>query len=126
MKRSFVIPFISFGFLLALIASAPNVAQAHDLDFTIVNKTGYSIKSIMVDESASDKWSENIMKGQGLLKDGETFKVEFSPEETSEKWDIKVIYEDGEKAVWTGLKLTEISKVNLFWNKEKGSSATVE
>lgn len=97
-----------------------------DLDFTLVNKTGYDIKAIYVDESASDKWSDDILKGQGPLKNGETFKVEFSPEETSAKWDLKVIYTDGETAMWTGAKLSEINKINLFWSKDKGSSATTE
>ena len=114
---------ILFALFLSLIPSA----QAElNLDFTIVNKTGYDINQIYVDEASSDKWSDNIMKGQGLLKDGETFKVEFSPEENSAKWDIKVIYADGETAVWHDLKLTDISKVNLYWSKEKGSSAKVE
>jgi hypothetical protein len=110
-----------------LLAFFVRFAFAGDnLDFTLVNKTGYDIKSIYVDESASDKWSDDILKGQGPLKNGETFKVEFSPEETSAKWDLKVIYTDGEVATWTGAKLGEISKINLFWSKDKGSSATTE
>lgn len=97
-----------------------------DLDFTLVNKTGYDIKSIYIDESASDKWSDDILKGQGPLKNGETFKVEFDAAEKTVKWDLKVIYTDGEEAMWTGAKLNEINKINLFWSKDKGSSATTE
>src|ERR1039457_2069139 len=98
---------LTSSILLALIMSvAMSARAASDLDFTIENKTGYDIKSVFVDETSSDKWSENLMKGQGVLKNGETFKIEFAPEETSAKWDIKVIYTDGEEAVWTGLKLT--------------------
>ncbi len=123
MKKTYLLPALLLAFIASLI---PMHAAELNLDFALVNATNYDIKEIYIDEASSDKWSDNILKGQGLLKNGETFNVEFSPEESSAKWDIKVVYDDGENAVWKGLKLTDIKKVTLHWSKDKGSSANVE
>ncbi len=123
MKKLVLLPTILIALLVSLISSQ---GAELNLDFTIVNKTGYDIKEIYVDEASNNNWTDNIMKGQGNLKNGETFKVEFSPEENSAKWDIKAVYADGETAIWTGLKLTDITNVTLFWSKDKGSSAKVD
>ncbi len=123
MKKLVLLPAVLVALLVSLVSSRGGELN---LDFTIVNKTGYEIKEIYIDEATENNWTDNVMKGQGNLKEDETFKVEFSPEEDSAKWDIKAVYADGETAIWTGLKLTDITTVTLFWSKDKGSSAKVE
>ena len=63
---------------------------------------------------------------KAVLKDGQTLELTFSEKATSEKWDIKAVYTDGETAEWSAAKLTEIEKITLHWDKDKGSSATAE
>ena len=63
---------------------------------------------------------------KAVLKDGQTLELTFSEKATSEKWDIRAVYTDGETAEWGAAKLTEIEQITLHWDKDKGSSATVE
>ena len=58
---------------------------------------------------------------------GEYFEVAFAKAEKTCKWDMKVVYDDGESAVWDGLNLCQISKLTLKWNKNTGvTSAQTE
>jgi hypothetical protein len=111
--------------LLALVVGLVMSAKADsDLDFILANKTGYDIKEIYVGPTTVEEWGNNILKE--VLKDGEAIELKFSEKAKAEKWDIKVVYTDGENAWWKGYKLAEIHKINLFWSKDKGSTATSE
>jgi hypothetical protein len=111
--------------LLALLLALVTSAQAElNLDFTLVNKTGYDIKEIYVGPTSVDEWGDNILKE--VLKDGQALELKFNEKASAEKWDIKVIYADGETAWWKGYKLTDITKISLFWSADKKSTATVE
>ncbi|MBP2299637.1 hypothetical protein [Azospirillum picis] len=101
-------------------------AFAGQQDFSILNKTGYALKHIYVSESNSNSWDEDIL-GRDLLENGEEFEVSFDKAEATCKWDMKVIYDDGDSAVWGGLNLCKISKLTLKWNKNTGvTSASIE
>ena len=121
MNKSLRASILLLALLLGLVMSAK--AQL-DLDFTLVNKTGYDIKEVYVGPTTVEEWGDNILKD--VLKDGQGLELKFHEKATAEKWDIKVIYTDGETAWWKGYKLTEINKINLFWSKDKGSTATTE
>jgi hypothetical protein len=111
--------------LLALLLGLVISARAElNLDFTLVNKTGYDIKEIYVGPTSVDEWGDNILKE--VLKDGQALELKFHEKASAEKWDIKVIYADGETAWWKGYKLTDITKISLFWSADKKSTATVE
>lgn len=102
------------------------VALAGQQDFTIMNKTGYPLKHIYVSESDNEKWDEDVL-GRDVLEDGESFDLSFGKAEKTCKWDMKVIYDDGESAVWQDLNLCQISKLTLRWNKNTGvTSASIE
>ena len=110
---------------LALVLGLVMPAKAElNLDFSLVNATGYDIKEIYVSPTGVDEWGDNVLKG--TLKDGATLELSFSPKATASKWDIKAVYTDGETAEWKGAKLTDIEKITLHWDKDKGSSATAE
>ncbi|MBY6260664.1 hypothetical protein EI613_01830 [Azospirillum sp. 412522] len=101
-------------------------AFAGQQDFTIVNKTGYPLKHIYVSENNNNSWDEDIL-GRDVLDDGEYFEVAFAKAEKTCKWDMKVVYDDGESAVWQGLNLCQLSKLTLKWNKNTGvTSAQTE
>lgn len=101
-------------------------ALAGQQDFTILNKTGYALKHIYVSESDNQKWDEDVL-GRDVLDDGEEFELSFDKAEKTCKWDMKVIYDDGESAVWQDLNLCKIAKLTLRWNKNTGvTSASIE
>lgn len=101
-------------------------AEELNLDFTLVNSTGYAIKEVYVAPTSSDEWGENIMKA--VLKDGQELKVSFHPKATATKWDLRIVWEDDGKAViWTDYKLTDIEKITLKYNEEtEKTTAKVE
>lgn len=114
MKNS-LFRFLALSIVMLGLATS---AQAElNLDFELVNKTGYGIKEIYIAPSASDNWEENILKSE--LENGETLEVSFSPEANSKKWDLKIVWSDGDTpVVWSGYDLTEISKLTLFYNAD--------
>ncbi|MBF0219324.1 MAG: hypothetical protein HQL49_07325 [Gammaproteobacteria bacterium] len=96
-------------------------------DFAIINKTGYTIDAIHVSPSHSENWGEDIM-GQDILDDEETVNISFSSkgaESSVCKWDLMVIYSDGDKAIWDDLNLCEINSLKLYWDG-KNSRAEIE
>ncbi len=111
---------------MMLGAAAAGLAQS-ELDFTIVNKTGYAIKEIYIAPSSQEEWTDedkNVLPRS--LKDEESVDITFSPKATAPKWDLKIVWVDGGDAVeWLGFDLTEISKITLFYD-EKSEKTTAE
>ena len=96
-------------------------AQNPELDFTIVNKTGYDIKALYIGASGTGDWTKDdeVLKGKAF-KNGASYDIKFSPRAKAAKWDIMVDWADGSgKEEWLNLKLTEIEKVTLIYDKEK-------
>jgi hypothetical protein len=117
---------------VAAAAPAPHhmrAAQGSNLDFDLVNKTGYKLKKVLVAPSATSEWNEDddVLKGQ-MLEDGETLHISFSPQAQHAHWDMKVVYNiDGSSHEWDGLNLNNISKITLHYNADSNStSADVE
>src|SRR6266404_6195675 len=76
--------------------SNASTASNPDLDFTLVNKTGYGIKQVFISPTSMKDWSDDdeILKGRSF-SDGATMEVKFHPKATAENWDIKVEWADG-------------------------------
>jgi hypothetical protein len=105
----------------AMPAAGRAAAEAGDLDFDLLNKTGYSLKKVLIAPSAAPDWDEDddVLKGR-KLGDGEVLHITFSPKAKATKWDMKVVYSiDGSSHEWTELKLDEINKITLFYNADK-------
>ncbi len=98
-----------------------------DLDFKLVNKTGYAIKKIYLSPTKADEWGENVVKGG--LKDGQSADISFHPAASAAKWDLKVEwaapYESDPAVEWHGFKLTDISKITLRYNKQTDETSAV-
>jgi len=100
-------------------ATKNDMASNADLDFTLVNKTGYAIKEVMVGPTSTKNWTDDmeILNGKALA-DGATMDVKFHPKATAAKWDVKVEWADGSGSVeWLDLDLTTIEKLTLKYNK---------
>jgi hypothetical protein len=100
-------------------ASDANTASNPDLDFTLVNKTGYGIKQIYISPTSVKEWSDDaeILKGRSFA-DGATMEVKFHPKATAANWDIMVEWTDGSPSdEWDKLNLTKIDKVTLKYDK---------
>ncbi|MPN52273.1 hypothetical protein SDC9_199929 [bioreactor metagenome] len=110
--------------MLALVCTpllATTVAHADNLDFSLVNKTGYVISEIYVSSASTSDWEDDVM-GSDVLGKNESVDIEFEKGSKGCKWDMKVVYDDGEEAVWENLNLCSISKVSLRYDRKKGDT----
>ena len=104
----------------------PAAAHALDLDFELVNGTGWDIKEIYISPATVNNWQENILSEP--MADGTGGKVTFSPDADAEQWDMKIVWVDeGDDVVWKNLDLSKISKLTLRYNSDTDeTSAEVE
>ena len=115
-------------FALLLLLSAPAAYTAElNLDFELVNATGYDIKEIYIAPTSQEEWSaEDKVQLPGVLKNEGSVDLTFHPKNTAAKWDLKIVWaEEGDPVEWRDLNLSEISKITLFYN-EKTDTTTAE
>ena len=107
--------------------SALAVTQNASLDFTLVNRTGYSIKAVYIGASGTGDWTrdDEVLKGR-TFRNGASLDITFHPRATAEEWDIMVQWSDGSGSEeWLNLDLTEISKVTLVYDGEKDVTSAI-
>ncbi len=108
-----VIGALTIGFGSAKAAEAKQ-------DFTLVNKTGYEIKSVFVSPNKSDDWEEDVL-GKDTFADGDKWDIKFHRAATTCKWDLKVVYsDDNSSAVWTNIDLCSVEKITIKYNRGSG------
>ncbi len=110
---------------VAVAASVTGAAWAGKQDFTLVNRTGLTIVSVYVSPSNVADWGEDVLDVD-ILRDGESVFIEFSPKEKAKKWDLKIVDEDGDEAIWTSLRLDQITRVTLRYDKYGDPVADIE
>lgn len=109
--------------LIAWTAAVPAWAQMFE-KITLVNSTGYTISEVYIAPSRSKSWEEDIL-GRDVLGDGEEVEVDFRRSENTCNWDLLVVYDDGEQAVWDGLNLCQDWHYELFYNARTGDTRLV-
>jgi hypothetical protein len=113
-KLSTLLAALVVGMLSQIV---PAHADNDDLDFTLVNKTGYGIKEIYIAPSASTDWGDNLLKKP--MENADSLAISFDPKAKAEHWDIRIVWVDeGADVVWKKCKLTEISKFTLHYNRD--------
>jgi hypothetical protein len=91
--------------------------QESDLNFDLVNHTGYQIKAVLVSPARDGNWSydNDVIKGR-RFNDGEKLHIRFSHHAHAEHWDLKVVYLNNTSKEWDNLKLADINKVTLWYD----------
>jgi hypothetical protein len=108
---------------LALAAGHPAQAQGRQ-DFSLVNRTGYQINEIYVGPSSSPNWGRDLL-GRNVLPNGRSFDVRFPGGHPECLWDIKVVYDDGDQSQFMRVDLCRVSRVSLFWDRQRGQTRFV-
>jgi len=110
------------GKAIAAAPTAPEGAmmfgyQGSNLDFDLVNHTGYQIKAVLVSPSRQSDWSYNndVIKGR-RFNDGEKLHITFNHHAHAEHWDLKVVYDNNSSKEWDDLNLDHIHKVTLWYD----------
>lgn len=113
------------GFVAAtaavLMSFDPIAAHAGDQDFKLVNATGYTIEQVYVSPIKSSDWEEDVL-GRDVLSDGENVHIRFPKRENVCRWDLKVVYDDGEEAIWNDFNLCETSRITIHYNRKSGET----
>lgn len=107
--------------LIALSLLASTSVSARNLDFQLTNKTGYTINEVYVSSASSSEWEEDVM-GRDALPHNSRVNIRFNGNGDGCKWDMKVVYDDGETAEWGGLNLCAVSSVTLFYDHDDGGT----
>lgn len=118
---------LSVGITALAISLASSVSvAAGQQDFTLVNKTGYTIDEVYVSPHSANDWLNDVL-GQEVLGDGEKAKIVFSSANEICNYDLKVIYDDKEEVEWDSIDLCQEEKITIHWNKKSGeTSATFD
>lgn len=119
---------LRIAFRLGLLAAftsplTPALAQGKQ-DFELVNRTGYQIDEVYVGPVNQSHWGEDVM-GKDAIGDGESANITFNGGSNACKWDIRVVYNDGDESEFRSVNLCSISRVTLFWNRKAGETRFV-
>jgi hypothetical protein len=98
--------------------------NATNLDFYLINQTGYDISDVFVAPSKQQEWGEGLLEGE-ILENGDSAEITFDGSETIRKWDIYVTwdgYDSSEDVYWTGFDLSVVSEITLFYDAKTGKS----
>jgi hypothetical protein len=122
MKRFFLV------MLMATVLAAGVFAQI--FDFTLVNKTGFTINAIFVSPADDDEWGDDVLE-LDVLPNNKSVDIEFDEDYEDlliafdiDKYDLKCEYEDGSVDEWYDLKLEDIVTLTLTLDKKGNGVAT--
>jgi hypothetical protein len=102
---------------LSIGLSAGSAAFARNLDFKLINDTGYDIHAVYVDPNKSELWTDDVME-HDILPDGSSVFINFTGDADTCIWDLMVEWiEDYDSTVWYNLNLCDISEVTLKYNR---------
>lgn len=111
-----------FGLVLAAVLTAPSIASAQaKQNFSLVNRTGYTISEVYVSPAKAKSWEEDIL-GRDVLPNATTIEISFSRRERACLWDLKVVYDDGESAEWDNFDLCQVSRITISYNRKSGET----
>ena len=64
--------------------------------------------------------------GKDELDNDQSVDIKFHPSVDADDWDLKVVYQDKEEAVWGDLHLPKIHKITIHWAEKKSTTADIE
>src|ERR1700674_4070160 len=107
--------------MTALLGSAASVAG--DADFTLVNKTRYTIRGIYISPAAKATWGTDRLCNTNL-DNNKSRLFKFSDKASCEQ-DLKVVFDDGDaEVVWENIDLCTINKISIKYSRstKRGSA----
>lgn len=96
----------------AILVGAAAPAFAYDRHVTIVNKTGYTIVEFYASSVGQKTWEEDILDGD-TVEPGGKVRVNIDDGTGYCKYDLKVVFEDGDEVVRRGLNVCEVGTFTI-------------
>ncbi|QCI67157.1 hypothetical protein [Phreatobacter stygius] len=108
--------------VLSVASTGAAFAQAQQ-NFSLINRTGFQINEVYVSPSANNNWGRDIL-GEGVMPSGTRRNITFPRRTQACMFDLRVVYEDGDKSEMSGLDLCKVSNVTLTWTGSATRFAT--
>lgn len=111
----------------ALVGNAlcAGAAYAGDADFTLVNRTGYPIRSIYIAPAKSKTWGNDRL-GDGILDSNRQRLIKFSNKAQCVQSLNVTFDDDGSEVEWEDFNLCEVNKITLKYNRKTGKVSADE
>ena len=94
-------------------------------DLSFRNDTGITIMELYISPSEENHWGEDLM-GDDVFSEGEVLDFTTDLVGTADTtWDVKIIDEDGDEVVFTGINFSIATSVSLNWGAD-GQTPTAE
>ncbi|MGL4291584.1 MAG: hypothetical protein ACRCVA_34860 [Phreatobacter sp.] len=100
--------------LLSVASTGAVLAQAQQ-NFSLINRTGHQINEVYVSPSANSNWGRDIL-GEGVMPTNTRRNITFPRSTQACMFDLRVVYEDGEKADMSNIDLCKVSNVTLTYS----------
>jgi hypothetical protein len=92
-------------------ASPANPSNPENPGFTVLNKTGYTVRNIFVCLADVKEWGANIFSG-GRLYNGESARITLNtPLSTANRYNIRLVDEDGDCYSKYNVEITEFAVI---------------
>ena len=103
-------------FAATAAALSATVSFAGDADFTMVNKTGYSIREVYISAANRNAWGRDRLGENATLENHKSRLFKFR-DRASCNQDIKVVFDSNDTEVtWEDIDLCEVNKLTLKYN----------
>lgn len=111
--------------LVIATAFLGTAAFAGDADFTLVNKTGYPIRSVHIAPAKSKTWGNDRL-GEGILAPNKARLIKFSNKAQCLQSLNVTFDDDGSEVEWDDFNLCELNKITLKYNRKTGDVSADE
>jgi hypothetical protein len=113
--------------ILAVAAAVlmPTAAMADDRNFQLINGTGRTIAQVFISPSNTSAWEEDVLSVD-VLPDGEAANIHFVDDLDECVYDIMIVHDDGDRAVWAAINLCETSVVSAQYQDDGTPIAQTE
>lgn len=99
---------------------ATTAALAGEADFTLVNRTGYSLREVYVSPANKKSWGNDRL-GSGYLDNNRNRLIKFSDKANCVQ-DLMVVFDDdGSEVIWEDFDLCALNKITLRYNRKDNS-----
>lgn len=96
----------------------PTAAMAQDQrDFTLINGTGRTITQLFISPATTNDWEEDVL-GVDTLEDSAKVDVHFQGDADTCVYDLKIVHDDGDAAVWGAIDLCKVNYVSVQYQDD--------
>lgn len=88
------------------------VFAAPNLNFRLVNQTGFDLYEVYVSPGGTTDWGEDIMDAD-VIPNNSSVEITFAPKTNSKIWDLRVVDKSGGEALWYDFDLSTISEITI-------------